>query len=696
MTPTRPAGADGDGPTQRGEDARRYLVGVDVGGTFTDFVAFDAVTRAVSVWKNLSTPADPTDGVLEGLGRIEATTEIANVRLGTTVATNTILERKGATVAYLATRGFRDVPFIQRGNRRSHYDITWIKPEPLVERRHCFGVSERVDRDAKVVRALDEAQVRALARALRAEGEIEAVAVNFLFSFLNPAHERRTREILGEELPGVPVSISYEVLPRWKEYERASTTLADAYLRPSVGRYLERMDERLAGAGLARKVTVIKSNGGETTLDGAAAAPVHMAVSGPSGGVIGAKRLARLASLRNLVTIDMGGTSTDCSTVIEGRENFTTSFEVEWGLPIQIPMIDIRTIGAGGGSIAWIDKGGMLRVGPKSAGANPGPACYGGGGTLPTVTDANVVLGRINPRNFLGGAMSIDAGAARRAVAAVGREIGQDPEPAALSIVRIANTNMVGALRSVLIERGLDPRDFTLLAFGGAGPLHGCDLMHEAGIGGGLIPNHPGQFSAYGFIMTDARVDRHRTVQLTSRDFDHGRANAALRELVASGIDELTGQGYTADVQVSRSMEMRYLGQNYELELPLDFSEFDEATTARLWDSFHELHASRFGFNAPNSIIEVVNFLVTAVSATAKPDLPVLAASAAPPLAAGRRPVVYETGVHDTPVFERAGLLAAQAITGPAIIEEPASTTVVRPDQRLEVDRHGNLEIRGS
>ena len=673
----------------------QYLVGVDVGGTFTDFVAFDAVTRAVTVWKNLSTPADPTDGVLEGLGRIEQTADITNIRLGTTVATNTILERKGAAVSYLATRGFRDVPFIQRGNRRHHYDITWTKPDPLVERRHCLEVTERVDRDGKVVQALDEEHLRELARTLRAGGEIEAVAVNFLFSFLNPAHEQRTRQILSEELPGIPVSISYDVLPRWKEYERASTTIADAYLRPSVGRYLERMGERLATAGLAEKVVVIKSNGGEMTLDGAAAAPIHMAVSGPSGGVIGAKHLAQLASLKNMATIDMGGTSTDCSTVIEGTENFTTTFEVEWGLPIQIPMIDIRTIGAGGGSIAWIDKGGMLRAGPQSAGADPGPACYGKGGTAATVTDANVVLGRINPENFLGGAMSLDVGAARSAVGALGKAIGQAPEETALSIIRITNTNMVGALRAVLIERGLDPRDFTLLAFGGAGPLHCCDLMHEAGITSGLIPNHPGQFSAYGFLLTDARVDRHRTVQLTSLDFDLARANTAMRELVASGVDELTAQGYTADIQVARAMEMRYLGQNYELELPLDFAEFDEVTTARMWDSFHDLHASRFGFNAPSSIIEVVNFVVTVISVTGKPDLPVLATSTAPPTPASHRHVFYETRSVDTPVFERAGLLAGQQIEGPAVIEEPASVTVIRPDQRVAVDRYGNLEIRG-
>ncbi len=521
----------------------RYLIGIDVGGTFTDFVAYDAEGRILEVWKTPSTPTDPTDGVLAGLAHLDDRDGIDHVRLGTTVATNTILERKGAAIAYVTTRGFRDVPFIQRGNRRSHYDITWTKPAPLVQHRDCLEIGERIDRDGRVVEPLDEAEVRALAQTIAAEGRIEAIAINFLFSFLEPEHERRAKEIFAEVLPEVPVSISYDVLPKWKEYERASTTIADAYLKPGVGRYLDRMGTRFAEVGLADKVAVIKSNGGEATLAGAAQAPIHMAVSGPSGGVIGAKHLAGLLELDRMVTFDMGGTSTDCSIVVDGAENFTTNFEVEWGLPIQVPMIDIRTIGAGGGSIAWIDKGDMLRVGPESAGADPGPAAYGKGGTDATVTDANVALGRIDPENFLGGEMALDVDAAHAALDRLANKIGQSTEKTALAVTRIANANMLGALRAVLVESGQDPRDFTLLAFGGAGPMHGCDLMVEAGIPRLLVPNHPGQFSAYGFIMTNPRLDRHQTVQLSSVDFDGARASAAMHDLVATACAELERQG---------------------------------------------------------------------------------------------------------------------------------------------------------
>src|SRR4051794_38442348 len=372
-----------------------------------------------------------------------------------------------------------------------------------------------------------------------APGEIEVIAVCLMFSFVEPKHERRVAAIIAEEWPEVPVSISYDVLPRWKEYERASTTIADAYLKPTVGPYLATMQRRLRDAGFSGSAVVIKSNGGEEKLEAAARSPIHLAVSGPSGGVIGARHLAALTGIERLVTLDMGGTSTDCSTVIDGQVAFTTDFEIEWGLPIQVPMIDIRTIGAGGGSIAWIDKGGLLRVGPQSAGAVPGPACYGQGGMAATVTDANLVLGRLNPRYFLGGRMTLDAEAAHRAVASIATRIGLPPEDAALAIVRIADNNMVGALRSVLIERGLDPRDFTLCAFGGAGPLHAASLMREMGLAGVVVPNHPGQFSAYGFIMTDARVDRQRTTQLTSRRFDPARARQIMATLVAEAEAEL-------------------------------------------------------------------------------------------------------------------------------------------------------------
>jgi N-methylhydantoinase A len=668
------------------------LVGIDVGGTFTDFVSYDPKTHAVDVWKNMTTPKDPNEGIVRGLGHVKDAKAIGNIRLGTTIATNAILERKGAVVAYLATEGFKDVPFIQRGNRRSHYDITWIKPKPLVKRRHCYEVRERIMASGEVLTPLDPETVREAARRIKAEGNIEAIAVNLLFSYVSPEHEREVKTILEQELPGIPVSVSYDVLPKWKEYERASTTLADAYIKPIVSRYTKTLKQRLGEQGITDHVVLIKSNGGEMTLDAAANAPIQMTVSGPTGGVIAAKHIAKLCKVSHLVTLDMGGTSTDCATVINGRENFTTDFEIEFGVPIQIPMIDIRTIGAGGGSLAWIDKGGMLRVGPQSAGAAPGPACYMMGGSEATVTDANVALGRINPDNFLGGTMTLDAAAARTAVAAVAGRIGRGPEETALAMLRIANNNMVGALRSVLIERGLDPRDFALLAFGGAGPLHIVDLMDDANVPSGIVPNYPGQFSAFGFILTDARVDTQRTVQMTSKRFDQKRASEVMQDLVASGIDDLKAQGYTRNIDVHRSVELRYLGQNYELEVPVPFDRFDDATTPKVWEAFHQLHQARFGFNIPREIIEVITLKATVVSLTEKPAFATIArGKGAKPIA--RRTVVFAQGTLDTPVYDRATLGEGDAITGPAVIEEPASVTVLNPGRKLVVDAYGNLLI---
>jgi N-methylhydantoinase A len=672
----------------------RFMLGIDVGGTFTDFVAYDSETRELDVWKHLSVPQDPVAGIKAGLEGFPHKDAIRNARLGTTVATNAILERKGAVIAYVTTEGFRDVPFIQRGNRKYHYDMSWVKPKPLMKRRHCFEVRERVDRYGRIITPLDEDGARAVAREIQGLGEIEAVAIMLLFSYLEPAHELRLKEIFAEEAPDLQVSLSYEVLPKWKEYERASTTCADAYLKPVVSRQLRSMRARMSELGLGDNLVIIKSNGGEMTLEAAANAPVNMMVSGPTGGVVAGKHIARLLDVSSMVTIDMGGTSTDVSTILHGRESFTTAFEIEWGVPIQIPMIDIRTIGAGGGSIAWIDKGGMLRVGPHSAGARPGPACYGTGGTEPTVTDANLVLGRINPDNFLGGTMALDVDAAHRAVEGVGETLGQPLDATAMAIVRIANNNMIGALRSVLIERGLDPRDFTLLAFGGAGPLHAAELIVEMGIPAAIVPNHPGQFSAYGFILADARVDRQRTTQLTSKRFSPATANQVLGELVSECVAELEQQGYTDDLHVTRSLEMRYLGQNYELELPIAFEAFTDETIPALWQAFHDAHEARFGFAIPGEIIEIVNYLATAVSVTPKPELKRIARADSPaPHAAGRRSVGFLDGRHEVPVFRREDLLAGHRIAGPAVIEEAASVTVLCPGQNLSVDAWGHLLI---
>ncbi|MGF7163007.1 N-methylhydantoinase A [Rhodoligotrophos appendicifer] len=669
-----------------------YIVGVDIGGTFTDFVAYDRSAGTIRAWKTLSTPENPSAAVLNGLSSLGSLASVDYLKLGTTAATNALLESKGAQVAYVTTKGFRDVPFIQRGGRRSHYDLGWRKPKPLCLRQNSVEIDERITSDGSVIKELDLDSARLTLENLLSQGTIEAVAVNLLFSYANPAHEFALRTLLSDLAPDLPVSISYDVLPKWKEYERASTTIADAFIKPLITRQMTSMERRLKDEGFTGRFVVIRSNGGEMTADAASKLPVHLALSGPTGGVIASRVMAKLLDIENVVTLDMGGTSTDVATVIGGRERFTTEFQIEYGKPIQIPMIDIRTIGAGGGSIAWMDKAGMLHVGPQSAGANPGPACYGFGGTEATVTDANVVLGRISPSNFLGGGMRLDAEAAAQVVSNVADRIGLSLEDTALSIVRIANNNMVGALRAALIEEGLDPREFTLAAFGGAGPVHIADLMREANIPTGIVPNFPGQFSAYGFTLTDGRVDRHRSVPMLSRTFDTERANAVLRQLSDDCSDDLAGQGYGAGITVSNALEMRYFGQNHELDVEIGTQTFGPDTIDGLWEAFHRIHESRYGYRIPGEMIEVVNFKSTAIAQTDKPDIPRLPEADGPPEPVGTRWVTFDSRL-ETRIFNRSSLRAGHHIIGPAIIEESASVTPLPPGQTARVDAYGNLII---
>lgn len=669
----------------------RYRLGIDIGGTFTDFVAYDETGAALNAWKNLSTPDDPVDGVLQGLRLFGKIGEINSIRLGTTVATNALLESKGATVAYVTTEGFRDVPFIARGNRRHHYDLSWIKPAPLVKRRHAYEVKERIGPKGEVIIPLDEESVRNVAREIKADGSIEAVAVMLMHSYLAPDHERRVREILQELLPNIPISISYDVLPKWKEHFRSSTTICDAFIKPIVRSRIGSMRGRLSEAGVDAKLVIMRSNGGEMSAEAVADSPIQIAMSGPTGGVIAAKQTAKLLGIDNLVTLDMGGTSTDVSTVVDGKERFTTDFEIEWGRPIQVPMIDIRTIGAGGGSIAKIDNGGMLVVGPESAGAKPGPVCYGRGGTLPTVTDANVTLGRISASNFLGGTMTIDAAAARASIEPIANALNISVEETALAIVRIANNAMVGALHTVLTEQGLDPRDFVAVGFGGAGPLHISGVMTDASIQRGMVPNFPGQFSAFGFTMADARVDRYRTVQLNSRGFDRVRASTTMKALVSECIDELAQQGHR-DVEISARVEMRYLGQNFELEVEIEPSDFNEEDVATILESFNSQHEARFGFRLADHV-EMINFLVTGVAKTGSVSLPELEYSDAVPQPQSSRPVYFDGGWVETPVYNRSSLKAGQTVVAPALIEENASVTVLDPGKSATIDRYGNIMI---
>jgi N-methylhydantoinase A len=668
------------------------IIGIDIGGTFTDFVLYLQQSGKIEFWKEPTTPADPIEAVIAGLKRVQNLSLVDKVRLGTTIATNALLTRKGARVGYVTTRGFRDIPFIQRGDRRSHYDISWIKAKPFVERQYCFEINERLSAKGEVIVPLDEVEVRELARRIKAES-IEAVAICFLFSYMNPRHEIRAREILADEIPGMPISISYEVLAKWKEYERASTTIADAFLKPVITHHFNRVQDRLGPTGVGGSIGIIKSNGGEATLVNAAATPVQLTLSGPTGAVVATRALARLTKIEHLVTFDMGGTSTDCSTVVNGREHITTAFEIEWGIPIQIPMIDIHTIGAGGGSTAWIDKGGMLRVGPQSAGSDPGPACYGRGGREPTVTDANVVMGRVNPNYFLGGRLPLDPDAAFASIGRIAQTLKIPIDQTALAIIQIANNNMLGALRAVLLQRGFDPRDFTLVAAGGAGPVHTCDLMRLAAIPCSLVPNSPAQFSAFGFIVTDARVDKHRTAPQTSRSFNGERATRTMKELVNGAIDELKAQGYTNDIEIYRSIEARYLGQNHELEVSFPADDFTDETINDLWRRFHEEHKARFGFCIPGESIETVTLKVVAVSVLKKPEVRTLPMQIGIPEPREKRQVFFEEGWLEVPIYNREIFGQGSCITGPAVIEEEASATVVCAGQHLAVDPFGNLMI---
>jgi N-methylhydantoinase A len=670
------------------------ILGIDVGGTFTDFVAYDTNSSSVKVWKVFSDPTDPSIGVIEGLKHLDPTLKVDTVRLGTTIATNAVLERKGANVAYLTTNGFKDIPFIQRGNRRYHFNSRWIKPAPLVRHQNCFEIEERIDCDGNVVTLLNEDSIRTAADSIKQLGDIEAIAINFLFSYIHPEHELRTKSLMQEYLPSIPISISYEVLPKWKEYERASTTIADAYLKPIVSGRLSRLEEKLSSLLPGAKLVIVKSNGGESSVEAAIDSPVQITLSGPTGGVVATKFISELIDEPDMMTFDMGGTSTDCCLCINGSIPLTSDFEIEWGLPIQIPMIDIRTFGAGGGSIARIDKGGLLRVGPESAGSQPGPVCYGRGGTKPTVTDANVVLGRIDPKNFLGGTVVLDSEKAVEAITSLSKEAKLGVEETAQAIIDIANNSISGALSALAVEKGHDPKRFTLMAFGGAGPLHISDVMNSLGISKAVVPNHPGQFSAFGFTAADARIDRQRTVHMTSTRFDQDRANHVLAQLRSECIEGLRKQGYDNNIQITQSIDVRYHGQNYELELTLPFDTFEVDTTAGLWASFDRAFKERYGFSLPGETIEVVNFNVTGTFPTSKPRLPKLAAATGTPPYVSRRQVYFSGEWLQCPIYSRSHLQFGHRISGPAIIEEAVSATCLLYGQQATIDEFGNLIIR--
>ncbi|MBI1852892.1 MAG: hydantoinase/oxoprolinase family protein [Planctomycetes bacterium] len=652
-------------------------IGIDTGGTFTDFVFVDG--GGLRVLKVPSTPDDPSRALKDGLTRLRAMAGV-EVLHGSTVATNALLERRGARTALVTTEGFRDVLEIGRQDRPRLYDLEVTRPEPLVPRALRLEARERTLGDGSIHRPLSEVEARRIARRIRRLG-CESAAVCLISSFANPRHERALGRALRRE--GVPTSLSHEVLPEYREFERTSTTVADAYLTPVVGRYLARLE-----GSLGPRAFVMQSNGGLVSFREAASRAVATVFSGPAAGVVGAIAIARASGFRDVLTLDVGGTSADVS-LARGDPRTTNEFTIA-GVPIRIPVLDIHTVGAGGGSIAWIDEGGALRVGPRSAGASPGPACYGRG-TEPTVTDANVALGRIPPNRFLGGTMPLRAERAVHAISTLARRARLTRERAALGVLTVVETTMERALKVISLERGFDPRDFTLVAFGGAGPLHAAALAASLGCERVLVPPDPGALAARGLLGAAVVRDASQTVLMPERRATTAALRAGYAVLERSAASAVRRQGFTASaIVIERWLDVRYEGQSFEISVPFE-SEF----RAR----FDALHAQRYGHADRARPIEVVTLRVRASARRARPIPPLrLPISTRRPSAIARTRALVGNRRVAMPVYDRATLGARTRLRGPLVVTEYSATTFVPPEHRLRVDRTGSLliEIQGA
>ncbi|MGZ4356398.1 MAG: hydantoinase/oxoprolinase family protein [Gaiellaceae bacterium] len=676
-----------------------HVVGVDIGGTFTDFMLYDTSSGGVHVHKVPSTPSDPERAMVQGLAELCAMAgigahDVTGVFHGTTAATNAVLEHSGALTGMITTRGFRDVVHIGRHQRPLHYsvmqDIPW-QARPFVRRRHRKVVTERVvPPTGEILTPLAEDEVREAARELRREG-VEAVAVCFLFSYLNPIHERRAAEIVREEMPDAFVTTSADIVPQFREFERFTTASMSAFVGPKTGKYLESLGTGLADEGVRGDLHVMMSSGGVASVQAAAERPVTLLLSGPAAGILGGQWAGGLAGRKRLITFDMGGTSADIGIVTEDGVTEASARDT-WigGYPLLVPMLDVYAIGAGGGSIAYVDEGGAFRVGPRSAGATPGPACYGHGGTEPTISDAHLVLGRLDPDRFLGGRMKLDREAAIDVIRPLAEQLGLGVTETAEGILTIANSNMARAIRSRTIEKGHDPREFALIAFGGAGPLHAAEVADSLEIPEVLVPPHPGITSASGLLTSDLKYDQMRTVFQLQGAIDADRLNRELDQLEEELRGWLRRDGVAdADVEVVRALDCRYAGQGYELRVTVDGA-FSEATL----DRFHVLHEREYG-SAYGDPIEVVNARVTAIGKrTTLAELPVTGGSLEEALVGESQSHFRDGGALralSTRFYDRHVLPLEVPILGPAVIFHLDTTTVVPPSWSARADRSGNL-----
>jgi len=681
-----------------------YRLGIDIGGTFSDFAVIDDADGAIRVGKTLTSAHAPEESVMRGVadlsgaipGLLGRTSEVIHA---TTLVTNTILERKGAKTGLLTTEGFRDILELAREVRYDIYDMFIRLPEPLVPRRLRLGIPERVLADGAVLRPLDEAAVRRAAAVFRDEG-VEAVAVSFLHSYRNSVHERRAAAILREELPAATLSLSHEVHPEPKEYERTSTTVLDAYVKAVAEGYLERLAEGLAGRGYRERLFVMLSNGGTATVETAKRVPVQIVESGPAAGVEAAAYFGRLAGIDSLLSFDMGGTTAKLCIIENGRAARTRSYEVDRqhrfkagsGLPAAVPVYDLLEIGAGGGSIARVDDLGLIRVGPESAGSTPGPACYGLGGAAPTVTDADLVLGYLNPDYFLGGRMALDRAASERAIGThLAEATGLTTLEAAAGVHEIVNENMASAARIYVAEKGKAPPELSLVAFGGAGPVHAAGLARKLGCPRLVVPPHSGVMSSLGLLAAPVAFERSRAVRLILKAVDLPALEAGFRELEAEA-GALMPDGAAAIVR--RSVDLRYSGQDYPLEIEVG-GPCDAPSTKDDWEArFEALYRSHYGKVDDDNPVELASIRVHV--SQPPPALTI----ARPPATADAAPKAWRdihvpagSGMERAPVYERAALRVGQEIAGPAVIEEPESTTVIGPGDRLRVDPLGCLVV---
>ena len=700
---------------------KRFRIGVDIGGTFTDGTLVDSSTGQVTTSKVLTTPVDPASGFISAVNKLLGVNnevdpdEIEHVVHATTVATNAIIEGKTAKTAFVTTEGFRDMLEIARQIRPSLYDLQFEKPKPLVPRQLCFEIPERLDAKGNVVTPLDE---KALAQIVDqiAETGVTAIAVCLLHSYRNPDHEQKVGEAIKAKIPDVKLSLSSEIVPEFREYLRASTTVINSAVAPIVSTYLASIIEKLHSANINSELLVMQSNGGVYPAESASESPVFMVESGPAAGAVAAASIGSELGYPNVISFDMGGTTAKASLIRDGQPNITKDYSVGGaaqsgagafggasGYPIRTPVVDLVEIGAGGGSIAWVDSGGALRVGPQSSGADPGPVCYGLGGKEPTITDANLILGRLDPNYFAGGEMTLDTEAANNAIKKYCAEpLGLSIEAAAHGIVEIANTAMVNALRLVSVQRGHDPRDFILMGFGGAGPAHVVRLAEQAGIPQVLIPAEPGTTSALGLLVTDVRMESSATLIERSDQIELSKITNEFERLENSGrIAHSSAASASGEPIFERSIEMRYWGQSFELSVPVpDRKIIDADWMSELIESFHESHNTAYGFRADDEPVELVNLRLTTIGKIARPQLRKLDIISPDAKVAikGKRPVYFGTdsskgGVIHTTVYDRPKLPAGSVFNGPAIVEEPDCTTVIQPSWSVTVDDFGNLLI---